>query len=568
MTKVSRRYVVFLLIMAVALFIKLNNWSDRYVQVEPFRGARLEEEVFYPIMAKNLNGTGALSLYVSGRQQELTYPDIVFDTNLVPMMNLDNLMDQLSIAAFKTSDNTVLVLVGDEKYLFTIGSNTYLKDQEEFELSATPFEMSGQCYLGIEDICHLAGYGYNYNEDKYTVNVHYVNPVPLPEKFDLRDLDRVGSVRHQGSTSTCWAYASIGAMESALRPRIDGVLSVNSMIQGNSYNLVSSPIGGNYTMALAYLLAWQGPVAESSHVPIIHLQEAQFYNGDDIEAIKRAVYQHGGVTSSIYTNISPANINKSEFFNPQKNAYCYTGDNGINHDVVIIGWDDMYSKDNFAVNVPIDGAFICQNSWGINFGEDGIFYVSYCDANIGSQSVSYTGIDTNNTYGHIYQADLCGWVGQMGYNKESAFGANVYVARNDENIAACGFYCLGPNTRYKVYFVQDYHNEASLANRVLVASGKKKNPGYYTIKFPESKSVQQGENFAVVVELSTPNYARPLAIEYPADEKSKAVDLTDGYGFVSSNGLHWDRVEEVAGGNLCIKVYSNDAIKLNEEIKL
>ena len=37
-----------------------------------------------------------------------------------------------------------------------------------------------------------------------------------------------------------------------------------------------------------------------------------------------------------------------------------------NHDVVIIGWDDNYSKELFndQSHSEGDGAFICMNSWG------------------------------------------------------------------------------------------------------------------------------------------------------------------------------------------------------------
>ena len=39
----------------------------------------------------------------------------------------------------------------------------------------------------------------------------------------------------------------------------------------------------------------------------------------------------------------------------------------------------------------------------------------------------YTRIDSVNNYDYIYQSDLCGWIGQLGYNKESIFGANVFI---------------------------------------------------------------------------------------------------------------------------------------------
>ena len=60
--------------------------------------------------------------------------------------------------------------------------------------------------------------------------------------------------------------------------------------------------GGEYTMSMAYLLAWQGPVYEKDDVygdeysppglkPVRHVQEIQIIPSKDYEAIKRAVYR-------------------------------------------------------------------------------------------------------------------------------------------------------------------------------------------------------------------------------------------------------------------------------------
>ena len=62
-------------------------------------------------------------------------------------------------------------------------------------------------------------------------------------------------------------------------------------------------------------------------------------------------------------------------------------------------------------------AHLFANSWGENFGENGVFYVSYYDSNIGTHNVVYRIEDVDN-YDNIYQSDLCGWVGKMGYEKE------------------------------------------------------------------------------------------------------------------------------------------------------
>ena len=138
-------------------------------------------------------------------------------------------------------------------------------------------------------------------------------------------------------------------------------------------------------MGMAYLAAWQGPVYEKddpygdgvtddSLKAMRHVQEMQVIDGKDYEGIKEAVFKYGGVESSLYSTIRSSQ-GSSVYYNQNTSAYCYIGTEKPNHDVVIIGWDDNYSRSNFNTPLEGDGAFICQNSWGDGFGENGIFYV-------------------------------------------------------------------------------------------------------------------------------------------------------------------------------------------------
>jgi hypothetical protein len=210
------------------------------------------------------------------------------------------------------------------------------------------------------------------------------------------------------------------------------------------------------------------------------------------------------------------------------------------------------------VDVPGDGAFICQNSWGTTFGEKGVFYVSYYDTNIGNQSVSYAKIEQTDNYDNIYQSDLCGWIGQVGYNKDKILAANVYTAQGDEEIVSAGFYALGENTEYQIYMVDKFSGTPSLANRVEVASGTVKYAGYYTIPFDQGVLVEEGQRFAVVIALTTPGSQHPMAIEYHSNDLNVNVDISDGEGYISNNGLDWESVEDMAEGNLCLKAYSRE----------
>lgn len=55
-----------------------------------------------------------------------------------------------------------------------------------------------------------------------------------------------------------------------------------------------------------------------------------------------------------------------------------------------------------------------------------------------------------DNYDHLYQTDLCGWVGNMGYKKESCWFANVYTADSTQTLRAVGFYATGPESDYEI----------------------------------------------------------------------------------------------------------------------
>ncbi len=570
--KFSKRFLVFALILAITLFGKLNKWNDKYAAVETFRGAALKEEVLYPLMSKNLNDSSKLKLYINGEIYSNSQSYAILDDKLNPVGSLEFIRTTLMGSAFMCDENSAIVQITNDLYEFVGDNLSATENGDEIQLTVAPSIHRGQMYIGLEDLCNIFGYQYNYDANSYTVNISYDKTAKLPVKYDLRTVNRVSSIRNQGSTSTCWACASLEAMESSMLPANSYTFSVDSMINDNSFNLDESA-GGDYTMALAYLLSWQGPTEETvenafgittEEPTSIHLQTAQFYDSENLDAIKWAVYRYGGVSTSIYASVSTSNLSGSSSYNSRTNSYCYTGNSKPNHDVVIIGWDDTYPSSNFSESVQGSGAFICQNSWGSGFGEDGVFYISYYDSNIGNQAVSYVDVDTNNTYNYIYQSDLCGWVGQIGYSKQWAYGANTFVADGEQQIEAAGFYALGKDTNYKIYFVSNYENTSSLSQKELVASGTVDQKGYYTIKFNSAKTVEEGETFAIVLYVNTPETLRPLAVEYAADYMTEAVTIEDGKGFISNNGLDWESVEDVATANLCIKAYANNVMEVFE----
>ena len=318
---------------------------------------------------------------------------------------------------------------------------------------------------------------------------------------------------------------------------------------------------------MAYLTSWAGPVLEQDDPygdgqspddlqAVCHVQEVRMPDAKDYQAIKQTVYLYGGVESSLYMDFTEY-TGQSDYYSEEHKSYGYTGQEASNHDVVIIGWDDGYPADNFNRTMQGDGAFICQNSWGTSYGENGIFYVSYEDPNIAGYALAYSRVEEPDNYDSIYQSDLLGWVGQLGYGTDSCYFANVYTSRGAEELKAVGFYAVGENTEYEIAIVDEFQNELSLSAFSPVQTGTLAHAGFYTIDLNEPVSLSEGQRFAVAVKVRTPGESYPAATEYKADEYTETVDLSDGEGYISMKGYQWTRTETEYSCNICLKAYTD-----------
>ena len=406
-------------------------------------------------------------------------------------------------------------------------------------------------------------------------NVTVAAEEKLPVWFDLREQGQAPTVPDQGTFGTCWAFASLGALESSMPEALRTSLSADHMSLRNSFGLGQDD-GGDYSISTSYLLAWQGPVAEAEDPygdrispenlsPVCHLQEFQILPEKDYEAIKRGIYETGGVQSSFYMP-QAAGADRDRYFNDDTDAFYYNGSLEANHDIVIVGWDDAYPKENFVTAPSEDGAFLCMNTWGESFGDRGYFYVSYEDTRIGTSNVLYTRAESPENYENVYQTDLCGWTGQLGYGDPEAWFANVYETGEDCGLAAAGFYATAPDTSYEVYVEVLNREDADrpmgsagvaerFSNRQLVAEGHLDYAGFYTIDWEEPIDLACGDHFAVIVKLYSSGTNEPVAVEYVAGNRTRNVRIDDGEGYISPDGVYWQRAEKAQNCNVCLKAY-------------
>lgn len=396
----------------------------------------------------------------------------------------------------------------------------------------------------------------------------------LPKTWYAGQQGKEPVIKSQGKYASCWALTAASALEASLLPEQEMIFSADHIMLQNAFT-ADLEDGGDYLMLMAYLSGWQGPVLEQEdpygdrYSPdglqaAVHVQEMQLMRGAALDEIKQMLYQYGAIQTSLY--MSRGTTENPSYYKKQTAAYYVPESMEENHDVLILGWDDTFSRFQFAQLPPVDGAFICQNTWGSDFGQNGIFYVSYADANILQNGIVYTKVEADDNYARIYQADDCGWQGKQGYGSETCWLANVYTtvgyaetAQADtekEQLAAVGFYATADQTEYELYLVRDFESEKDFEKKVFLQSGRLQRVGYYTVDLEQAVELETGETYAVIVKITAPGEQHPAAVEYQADRFTQNVTLENRKSYLSRTGKTWECTQERFQTNVCLKAYS------------
>ena len=364
----------------------------------------------------------------------------------------------------------------------------------------------------------------------------------LPARYSLIDEGKKPKVRSQGDTGTCWAISAVSAIESDLLPQQEMVFSADHMSLSNGF-VAEQEDGGDYYMIMSYLSDWKGPVLEAEDpygdgvspqnlVAAVHVQEVRLLRNLPRNAVKRMILKYGAAQSSLCLNRERTDTDEFHYYNALTGAYFDPLMEELDHDILILGWDDNYPKENFRIEPPGDGAWICQNTWGESFGEDGVFYVSYQDRNLlRNGCVAYNRIEEPDNYDHVYENDLLGWQGRQGYGEDGCWFAGVYTAGEDspaadtdtagedakpvagsdstgkdstaagteaaEELAAVGLYSTGPGTECRVYVIPDFKGEEDLGS--VLSTTLKTEEGSEAPSETESSEQSEQENGVTVI---------------------------------------------------------------------
>lgn len=380
----------------------------------------------------------------------------------------------------------------------------------------------------------------------------------LPNRFDLREQNLVTSVKNQGYCGVCWAFASLGGVESMLlrNGSANYDFSEQSLRTCHGYETgdEGSCRGGNYSMSMSYFSSGIGPVLDSdlpyntnekeqcgiAPEPIVTI-DGMLYFPDDQNAIKQAIMDYGGLPASI--------LWADNYFDKNKNSLCFPLDNyAPNHAILIVGWD------NNKVTQAGNGAWIIKNSWGKSWGENGFGYVAYQDKHISKHVCSFNSYFDYSPSKRMYYYDKKGWDNQTGFSYNTAYGLAKYTADKRIAINSIGTYATSEGAIIKAEIYTEKIGSVLSGYLGETKETECSYPGYYNIDLSNKVYLEEGESFYIKVKYITPAYNRPIPIEY-SDQTYLNFELAHDIFWTSADGENWNQPNSY---NLCIRAYVED----------
>ena len=404
------------------------------------------------------------------------------------------------------------------------------------------------------------------------------NAAVLPESYSSVDKGYVTPVKNQGDYGACAAFSTVSCLESDYIMQGYGTkdntdfseaylywFSVNNAwndedsryygdgfeIEGNIFSLGLNELELFSSLKTDTAIAYEkdfpyspytytnmGDYSDIERVSSgcnIRIKDVVTFDLGDRDAVKQWVMQHGGASVM---------FNSNQFFH---------GDNGTvavnklkiisNHAVTIVGWDDNFKAQGRFSELVMSrpGAWLCKNSWGPDWGDNGYFWLPYTDPSI--TSIMGYSVAVNNSCESKYSYNAL-----PDYTSPSVFRtvsktANRFTADTDGVIEKVAFYTYGGSDVNLTVYKDNGDGIPDSGKALATAGGHYDTEGYYTEKLSACVGIKEGEVFYVVADYSG---------DIPIENAMSLTNSNSDESFIYINGRWEDTYDGYATGNSAV----------------
>ena len=403
-----------------------------------------------------------------------------------------------------------------------------------------------------------------------------------PTTWDIRTSSHIAQIRNQERTGMCWAFTAATTLEIYTKKylNIDTVYSASHIEYATTRSFANGEInewgfnrtlnsGGNAIFSSNYFVNQIGPVVEEKmsfedyksldEIELSTIQIERFgidvnsisINGDvkngscsddEISDIKNKIMNSGSVEATLYMN------SQSSYYRSDTSSYYNNGTNYSNHAITIVGWDDNYSSSNFTEGIQPsrNGAWLVQNSYGTEFGNEGYFYVSYDDTRVCSYYAAIEEADPE-LEDNVYIYDKLGHNISVGYRDyddnvlTSAYGLSVFTKEEkNEILKEITMGTRGPGS-YKIYYMAGNAISTPVTSMTLVGEGKVDYYGYYTHKLDNPILINDTvTTFSIAIQVESDYTSFPLAAQAQDEYEYLYSSAEIGKTYASYDGKQWE----------------------------
>lgn len=208
-----------LLVLLLGFLVRENRLIHIPKQVEKTEESAEWQPEWYEQMAEEINDS-PITLEVDGTMVDPQLGSLRMSQDGQFMIPYGMLPDALSCAALLYDGNRLVMERGNTHAEMTVGSPELLLGEESQTIAAPPEWENGILYVPLEAVTEVFSYEENWDAENRKMELTgSEDPATfLPESYDYRKAGRAPAVKNQGSLGTCWAFASVMALESRVRP--------------------------------------------------------------------------------------------------------------------------------------------------------------------------------------------------------------------------------------------------------------------------------------------------------------------------------------------------------------